>query len=75
MKTAKAVHGFKRVIVPDCPYCHKEHQHSEGSEGSRMADCLQGEYILDFSVTPNNACSGLAPTAAQNGTSKAGASR
>lgn len=53
MQTAKAVHGFKRVIVPDCPYCHKEHSHSERSDGARMADCLQGEYILDFSITPN----------------------
>lgn len=55
MQTAKAVHGFKRVIVPDCPYCHKEHSHSEGSDGARMADCLQGEYVLDFSSTPNKA--------------------
>lgn len=49
-KTAKAVNGFKRVIVPDCPYCHKEHEHSAGSNGVRTADCGQGEYILDFSV-------------------------
>jgi len=51
MVTALAVNGFKEVIVPDCPYCHKKHLHSEGSVGARMADCLQGEYVLDFGGT------------------------
>ena len=50
MIKAKATYGFHRVIVSDCPYCHKEHSHSANSEGVRMADCGQGEYLLDFSA-------------------------
>jgi len=45
---AKATHGFHQVIVKDCPYCHGVHTHSAGAEGVRTAECLQGEYILDF---------------------------
>lgn len=50
VKIAKAVRGFRRVVVKDCPYCHKEHSHSTTSEEgqSRMADCLLGEYVLTF---------------------------
>lgn len=47
---AKAVNGFKETIVPDCPYCHGKHIHNAGSEGKRMADCLKGEYILDYEI-------------------------
>jgi hypothetical protein len=49
MKTAKALRGFKRTIVPDCPYCHREHEHSEEVDGPKQADCGLGEYVLDFS--------------------------
>lgn len=48
---AKASLGFKCVIVPDCPYCHGRHEHSESAyrdKTPRMADCLQGQYILVF---------------------------
>lgn len=54
MKIAKAVHGFKRVIVPVCPYCHGEHQHAENAQGVRMADCLQGEYQLDSNAVDDD---------------------
>ena len=58
MTKAKAVKGFKRVIVPDCPYCHKEHSHADESTGTRTADCLQGEYVLDFSASNSVRVSG-----------------
>ena len=50
MKTAKARFGIKGgIVVDECPYCHKKHYHNlPVGEGQRMADCLQGEYILDF---------------------------
>ena len=52
IRTAKARYGYGtgRIIVDDCPYCHKTHYHNPPvGEGQRMADCYQGEYILDFS--------------------------
>jgi len=52
VKKAKARYGYGtgRIIVDDCPYCHKTHYHNlPVGEGQRMADCYQGEYILDFS--------------------------
>lgn len=47
---AKARFGFKRVVVEECPYCHQEHTHSSPADNGekRMADCLLGEYILEF---------------------------
>lgn len=49
VKTAKARYGFNRIVVDDCPYCHKTHYHGFPiGDGQRMADCFQGEYILDF---------------------------
>ena len=49
---AQARFGFRdRIIVESCPYCGCQHAHySTGSdEGKpRMADCLQGEYLLRF---------------------------
>jgi hypothetical protein len=77
MKTAKARFGYAgRIVVDECPYCHKSHCHNPPvGEGQRMADCFQGEYILDFSVTPNTACTGLAPTGAQVGEGSTGASQ
>lgn len=50
---AKAYHGFKRVVVPHCPYCGGEHSHSADAEGARMADCGGGEYELVFSDAVN----------------------
>jgi len=47
---AKASRGYHCVIVADCPHCHREHRHAEGAAGVRTADCLQGEYVLDFST-------------------------
>lgn len=64
MKTAKArfSYGTGRIIVDECPYCHKTHYHNlPVGESKRMADCFQGEYVLDFNETPNK---GLRPTAA-----------
>lgn len=50
--TAKATFGLRNVIiVADCPYCHKRHEHhlgSRGEAGVRQAGCMQGEYVLDF---------------------------
>lgn len=48
---AKARFGFgSRIIVEDCPYCHRQHVHySPVGEGQHAADCFLGEYILDFS--------------------------
>lgn len=43
-----------------------------------VATCCNGEgwdVVFPDEAQTNNACSGLAPTAAQNGTSEAGASR
>ena len=56
MKTAIARLGFgKGIIVDDCPYCHKTHYHLFPiGKGQRMADCLMGEYILDFDNTLDN---------------------
>mgnify|MGYP003437949479 CR=1 FL=1 len=51
-KEAKAVHGFKSVIVKDCPFCHGKHVHSETTaEGEiRTSDCLIGFYIITFKL-------------------------
>ena len=48
--TAKARFGGSgRIVVDNCPYCHRTHYHSHPvGEGQRMAECLMGEYILDF---------------------------
>ena len=49
MLKAKARWGFKRIVVDDCPYCHRTHYHNAPvGEGARMADCFKGEYLLDF---------------------------
>lgn len=51
VKKAKARfgHGTGRIIVDDCPFCHRTHYHNPPVDsGQRMADCFQGEYILDF---------------------------
>lgn len=47
---AKArVGGSGRIVVDDCPYCHRTHYHSLPiGEGQRLADCFIGEYTLDF---------------------------
>lgn len=69
MKTAKARfgHGTGRIIVDECPYCRKTHYHNPPvGEGQRMADCFQGEYVLDFSITPNKACTGQETGAAKS---------
>ncbi len=48
--TVKTTYGYRRVIISDCPFCHKEHSHSATSNNGekRMADCLLGEYILEI---------------------------
>ena len=49
MIKAKARYGFKNIVVDDCPFCHHTHYHNHPvMEGVRMADCFQGEYLLDF---------------------------
>lgn len=49
MIKAKARYGFKNIVVDDCPFCHHTHYHNHPvGEGVRMADCFQGEYLLDF---------------------------
>jgi hypothetical protein len=52
VKTAKArVGGTGRIVVDDCPFCHRTHYHSFPiGEGQRMADCFRGEYVLDFTT-------------------------
>ena len=46
---ARYSYGTGRIIVDDCPYCHRTHYHNHPIDsGQRMADCFQGEYILDF---------------------------
>ena len=46
---ASAQHGFKKIIVIECPYCHKTHTHNYPiGEVKRIAECLMGEYTLDF---------------------------
>lgn len=64
IKTTKAVHGFKRVIVPDCPYCHEEHQHSESSAFigpgvAHLADMMSE--LLISNDAKNYVCFELAP--------------
>lgn len=46
----KAYRGFKCVIVKECPFCNKMHEHSETSKQGdyKTAECLLGEYILSF---------------------------
>lgn len=52
MLKAKARWGFQRIVVDDCPYCHRTHYHNAPvGEGARMADCFRGEYMLDFEDT------------------------
>lgn len=50
IKVAKARFGGSgRIVVDDCPYCHRTHYHNHPVGSSqRMAECLLGEYILDF---------------------------
>jgi hypothetical protein len=50
MKTAYArFGGTGRIVVDDCPYCHRTHYHNQPvGEGRREADCFRGEYILSF---------------------------
>lgn len=49
MLKAKARWGFNRIVVDDCPYCHRAHYHNAPiGEGARTADCFRGEYLLDF---------------------------
>ena len=39
-----------RYIVDYCPYCAGAHYHQTGGDTmQRMADCLNGEYILEVS--------------------------
>ena len=49
---AKATFGLRNVIiVADCPYCHKRHEHRLGTDdraGERESGCLKGVYFLDF---------------------------
>ena len=50
LPVAKGTYGHRRVIVSDCPYCHKEHTHSiTTNDGEkRMGDCMIGEYIVSL---------------------------
>lgn len=47
---AVAVHSFKSVIVPNCPYCSRKHTHSEQTMTGekRMSGCLIGEYFIEI---------------------------
>lgn len=45
---AQASRGFKCTVVADCPYCHQRHEHGEDAQGVREAECLQGEYLLEY---------------------------
>lgn len=39
------------IVVDDCPYCRRSHWHSlPVGEGRRQAECLRGEYVLDFTL-------------------------
>lgn len=62
-----------------CQRCHLRYDiehHKRNSANTRHKKILErGQFELIPRNTPNIACSGLAPTAAQNGTSEAGASR
>jgi hypothetical protein len=41
--------GTGRIVVDDCPYCHRTHYHNPPvGEGRREADCFNGEYLLSF---------------------------
>lgn len=55
---AKARYGFNnRIVVDKCPYCGKTHYHGMGPVGEtsqRLAECFQGEYILNFSEENKN---------------------
>ncbi|MFA6213486.1 MAG: hypothetical protein WC714_28880 [Candidatus Obscuribacterales bacterium] len=53
---ARIGYGTNRIIVDNCPYCHRTHYHNlPVGEGLRMADCYQGEYILDFTESNRKA--------------------
>lgn len=54
VKAKARVGGTGRIVVDDCPFCHKTHYHMlpEG-DGQRLADCFRGEYILDFTDEPD----------------------
>lgn len=41
--------GSHRIIVDVCPFCQGKHHHSLPiGKAQRMAECLQGQYVLDF---------------------------
>lgn len=54
---AKARFGFRnRIVVDNCPFCHKTHYHSIGSSDddfTRMPDCFKGKYLLTFERPKN----------------------
>lgn len=42
---------YPRVVVDDCPHCHRRHEHglkdADGGEITREADCGAG-YVIEF---------------------------
>ena len=56
MKIAEARHsGLGKIVVDKCPYCGGTHYHNyPEAEGIREAECLRGEYKLDFSQEKNS---------------------
>jgi hypothetical protein len=40
----------RSLVVPRCPFCHKEHTHGPASYGFRLSHCVddavQGTYLL-----------------------------